>query len=238
MRAWSVHRQRSRVVFGVIVIVVGLFALLDNLDLFDIRSVQPFWPLVLVAVGVLKLQQTRLSSGYLTGGVLIALGAAMTLHNLGYIHFRMREWWPVFLIVGGLYVVARGFRSRDDETGGRWLSRPQNQLEHGSRVNACAVMSGSMLKNDAQDFRGGDVTSVMGGVDIDLRRASIATEAVLHVFVVWGGIAIKVPPDWSVVVNGIPLLGGIEDRSTPPLNPAKRLIIEGYVIMGGVEIKN
>ena len=34
------------------------------------------------------------------------------------------------------------------------------------------------------------------------------------------------------------LLGGIEDKTVPPANPAKRLVIEGYAIMGGVEVKN
>ena len=42
------NRKRSRVVFGAFIIVVGLFALLDNLHLFDSHLVQPFWPLVFV----------------------------------------------------------------------------------------------------------------------------------------------------------------------------------------------
>ena len=76
------------------------------------------------------------------------------------------------------------------------------------------------------------------GGELDLRQASMQTEATIHVFAMWGGIQIKVPTDWSVVTNGIPLLGGIEDKSVPTTTSTKRLIIEGYAIMGGVEIKN
>jgi hypothetical protein len=54
----------------------------------------------------------------------------------------------------------------------------------------------------------------------------------------WGGIVLRVPPDWSVVVTGMPILGGIEDKSVPPMAQSKRLVIDGYVIMGGIEIKN
>ena len=78
----------------------------------------------------------------------------------------------------------------------------------------------------------------MGGIEIDLRNASIQTEAVLNVFAVWGGISIKIPNDWSVVNNGVAIMGGIDDTSVPNMNANKRLILTGTVIMGGVEIKN
>jgi hypothetical protein len=106
------------------------------------------------------------------------------------------------------------------------------------QVDLTVVMGGTQLKVDSQDFRGGAITAVMGGVEVDFSNASISSEAVLHVFVAMGGVDLKVPADWSVIVNGIPLLAGIEDKSVPPANPAKRLTITGYVIMGGVEIKN
>ena len=41
-----------------------------------------------------------------------------------------------------------------------------------------------------------------------------------------------------VSVNGSPMLGGIEDKTIPPMTPGRRLVIEGSVIMGGVEISN
>jgi predicted membrane protein len=99
-------------------------------------------------------------------------------------------------------------------------------------------MSGIVLKNDSQEFTGGDISAVMGAVEIDLRQAAIATEAVLHLSIIMGGVEIKVPRDWSISVNGSPMLGGIEDKTVPPMTPGKRLLIEGSVIMGGVEISN
>ena len=68
--------------------------------------------------------------------------------------------------------------------------------------------------------------------------AAIATEAVLHLSIIMGGVEIRVPREWSVVVGGSPVLGGIEDKTVPPMTPGKRLVIEGSVIMGGVEITN
>ncbi len=232
------NRQRSRVVFGAFIVVVGLFALLDNLHLFDSHLVQPFWPLVFVALGALKLSNPRNSGSFMIGGALILVGAGMTLQNLGLIHFEWRQLWPVALIIVGLNVITKGFRVRGDVTCRASPGRREERLEHGARIDASATLSGIVLKNDSQEFTGGDINAVMGGVEIDLRQAAIATEAVLRLSVIMGGIEIKVPREWSVAVNGTPLLGGIEDKTVPPMTPGKRLIIEGSVIMGGVEISN
>jgi predicted membrane protein len=233
------NRQRSGIVFGAFIIVVGLFALLDNLHLFDSHRVQPYWPLVFVALGALKLAQSRRSGHLIVGGTLVALGAGMTLQNLGLIHFEWRQLWPVALILVGLNVITKSFRVQGDgwcRTGRR--GQRDERFEHGSRIDASATMSGIALKNDSQEFAGGEISAVMGAVEIDLRQAAIATEAVLHLSIIMGGVEIKVPREWSVSVNGSPMLGGIEDKTVPPMTPGKRLIIEGSVIMGGVEITN
>ncbi len=234
------NRQRTRVIFGAFIIVVGLFALLDNLNLFDSHLVQPFWPLVFVALGSLKMAQGRQPRHFAVGTALIVVGAGMTLQNLGFFHLHMRDLWPVVLIFVGLNVVTRGFTRGSGDATGRRSSRGQRdeRLEHGARIDASAVMSGIVLKNDSQEFCGGEVNAVMGAVEIDLRQAAIATEAVLHLSIIMGGVEIKVPREWSVSVNGSPMLGGIEDKTVPPMMPGKRLIIEGSVIMGGVEITN
>ena len=235
------HRQRSRVVFGAFIIVVGLFALLDNLHLFDSHLVQPFWPLVFVALGALKLSQARHGNHVVAGGALIAVGAGLTLQNLGLLHFDWRQLWPLALILVGLSVITKGFRTRGDgdmARGSARMGQRDERFEHGSRIDASATMSGIVLKNDSQDFQGGEISTVMGAVEIDLRQAAIVTEAVLHLSIIMGGVEIKVPREWSVSVNGSPMLGGIEDKTVPPMTPGKRLVIEGSVIMGGVEISN
>ena len=230
------HRQRARIVFGAFIIVIGLFALLDNLHLFDSHLVQPFWPLVFVALGVLKISGARRASQQVVGGGLVALGAGMTLQNLGLLHLHMRDVWPVLLILGGLMVITRGMRGAPGPSSR--LAGCDERLEHGSRIDASATMSGIVLKNDSQEFTGGQINAMMGAVKIDLRQAAIVSEAVLHVSIMMGGVEIKVPRDWSVSINGDPMLGGIEDKTVPPMAPGKRLVVEGSVIMGGVEISN
>jgi hypothetical protein len=72
-------------------------------------------------------------------------------------------------------------------------------------------------------FRHADLTAVMGGIELDLRQAGTGGgEAVIDVFVMWGGIEITVPPDWAVSNQVVPIMGGAEDSAwgrsglTPP----------------------
>ena len=59
-----------------------------------------------------------------------------------------------------------------------------------------------------------------------------------RVFVVmWGGIEIRVPPDWAVSNDVTVLLGGAEDRSSGTQDASSRLVVRGICLMGGIEIK-
>lgn len=235
------HRPHSRILVGAIIIVIGIVALLGNLGIIDARNVVQFWPTIFIILGAVKLSHTRHAGGYLVGGVFVGAGALMMLNNAGIVTIHLRDWWPVLLIAGGAAILFKGARrGRHGAPGNAGASgMPQlEQVMHSDILNTTAVMSGANIKSDTQDFKGGELTAVMGGIDLDLRQASIQNEAVLRVFALWGGISIKVPADWSIAVKGVPILGGIDDKTVPPMNPVKRLIIDGEVIMGGVEIKN
>ena len=112
------------------------------------------------------------------------------------------------------------------------------QADDDSIIEVTAILGGYVRRVSSQHFKGGDINVIMAGCEIDLRQASIDGEAVLNVFALCGGITIKIPPDWSVVLQGTPILGGFEEKTIVPPNQAKRLYVTGYAIMGGLEIRN
>ena len=64
-------------------------------------------------------------------------------------------------------------------------------------------------------------------------------EVVIDVSVIMGGIELRVPETWRVVIKGVPIMGGFSDETRTPSSPkAKVLLLQGSVVMGGVEIKN
>lgn len=57
-------------------------------------------------------------------------------------------------------------------------------------------------------------------------------------FAFWGGVTLRCPPDWTVILEGTPILGSFDEKTVRPPGNGKRLVIRGYAIMGGVEVRN
>lgn len=222
----------AQVVFGLMIVVLGVLFTLDNLDLIHSGDYLRYWPAGLVVVGLLKIYHAlRDGHGWFGGAVFLGVGTWMLLNGVLYFRVNIRELLPLGLVVLGGYMVWRGF-------GGQ---RRERSSDGHSSFSALAIMGGVARRSSSQAFQGADLTAVMGGCEIDLRQASIApgAEAVIDIFAFWGGIDIKVPEDWTVVTRAMPLMGGVEDKTRAPQGAmTKRLIIRGIVVMGGVVIKN
>lgn len=226
----------TQIVIGLFVVAIGLLFLLDNLGWLDLNFTLHVWPTALIFFGILKLLQTRTRSGMIVGGALVSIGTLTMLKETGLIGISWRSLWPVLLIAAGLAVVFKPASGRSFfDTLGQTIDKDGNETD----VNVTSIMGSYKNRITTPDFRGGELTTVMGGIDLDLRQSSINGDAVLNVFTLFGGITVKVPTDWQVVLQGTPIMGGFEEKTVPP--PAltgKRLIIRGYVIMGGLEVRN
>jgi hypothetical protein len=229
----NTNRASSQVVLGLLVVGMGVLFLLDNLDILNFRHAIGFWPLVFIVAGCAALFGNGPRSGNYMGGVLIAIGVLMILGRLGYFYISWSTLWPLVMIaLGGLVLYRSLGPGRVARTSSMVGAGPDNV------VDIVAVLGGFERRVSVPDFRGGEITAVMGGCALDLREASIVKEAVINVFTIWGGINIKVPPDWTVVLNGTPLMGGFSEKTVTPPDGSKRLVITGYAIMGGVEVRN
>ena len=222
-------RFTPQLLMGLLIIIVGILFTLDNLGLTVAERYIRYWPAGLIGLGVLKLWQSR--GGHAFGAlVLITVGTWLLVDSLGLAYVRFWEMWPLLLVLFGASMVWQGLR------GGR---RHLATSDTNDTLSALAVLSGVNRGNNSRAFKGGDLTAVMGGCEIDLRQAAIEGEAVFDVFAMWGGIEIRVPENWTVVGRVTPLLGGFDDKTRPPQQASpQRLVIRGLVIMGGVEVKN
>ncbi len=235
----------ARLLFGLLVVSLGVIFLGANLRWFDGREVlRQFWPVALVAIGVSFLMRTReTGSSRLWGIVWIVGGSWIYAQNRGWIRV---DFWDVFfpaaLILVGGSLVWRSFRggSRYRRLGERGSFRRRRAAIGDDFIRGSAIMSGSVLRSTSTAFRGADLMAFMGGVNLDLSEAKMEeTEATVDVTAFWGGIEIRVPKEWSVTSKVIPFMGGYEDKTRPTGTvPTKRLIVRGAVVMGGVEVKS
>jgi Cell wall-active antibiotics response 4TMS YvqF/Domain of unknown function (DUF5668) len=139
---------------------------------------------------------------------------------------------------------AREKRNRGADRGagcsGRRSAEPNVRVtDSHSTMSAVAILGAVTRGNNSRSFRGANLVAIMGGLEIDLRNAAIDGDAVIDVFAMWGGIEIRVPQDWIVSSQVVPLMGGVEDKTRPPQGAtAHRLALRGAAFMGGIEIKN
>lgn len=94
----------TRLVFGVVVVALGLILLADNLRWYDSWRLMGWWPLVLAAFGFARLAQDGPLS--LRGHIWLALSVAGFLHQFGPWGL-LERWWPAFLVWIGVLVTLR-----------------------------------------------------------------------------------------------------------------------------------
>lgn len=223
------RRSAPRLIFGVAVILAGILFLLDNAGIIHANDILIYWPVVLILIGLTRLP-SRTTSELTFAVVCIGGGFWILLYNLAVID--LEPWlffWPAVLILIGANLAFGALRARDTAS-----------TDPSSLVSAFAFMSGIEKRVSSAEFKGGDLNAIMGGCEIDLRKAKIAGDPpVIHVFAFWGGIDVRIPSDWAVESRVLPLLGAYEDNTEAPDSPdAPRLILKGMAIMGGVEVKN
>ncbi len=226
------NKISGQLILGLLAIAMGIIFLLDNLGIADAWRIMRFWPVLFILFGAMKILQSRTLPGYFVGGIFVFIGLVMISNRLGFIHMYWRDWWPLFLILIGISAIVKAVY--------RKKGAPEDLASEGSSqaANIMAILGGYRYRTDSQNFRGGEITAIMGGCEVDLRRASITGDAVVNVFAFWGGAEIKVPTDWNVVVECLPILGGVDDGTLGAPGSGKRLIIRGTAIMGGVGVKN
>jgi len=222
----------GRLIVGLAVIAAGILFTLDNLDLVDSWTYLRFWPAILIVIGVLNYLQGR---GRVGSVIFIAIGTWLLLNTLDIVDLDLGDLFPLVLVAIGVHLVWRSVRPRQPER-----SNVMSTTDADSKVSAFAMMAGIERKNTSNEFRGGDLTAIMGGCELDLRQAKLATDGdvVVDVFAVWGGVNVRIPQNWSVVGQVTPLMGAYEDKTSPPQSPEARLIVRGMAIMGGIEVTN
>ena len=126
-------------------------------------------------------------------------------------------------------------------------ARPQPST-HPARVggvptamSSIAIFGGSQRKGVWVVPESFTAFAMCGGVELDLREATMAAhEVTITAVAIMGGVDIVAPDDVHVVVDGAGILGGFDDNANraaavPPGAPILR--VRGVALLGGVNVK-
>ncbi|MEE9189843.1 MAG: DUF5668 domain-containing protein [Candidatus Neomarinimicrobiota bacterium] len=228
------HRNRysQRNWVGFLLILMGVLFILETFDFLDFGyTFARWWPLILIVIGFLKLKGREKA----WGAIMLGVGVAFLLANLEFIDWGdIWRLWPLVLILIGLSMVMRSRRQSRF-----WRLRAKGETSD-DFMRASAIFGGNEQRVVSNDFKGGDIMALFGGVELDLRQAKVSSkECTLNLTALFGGIEILVPPNWDLVVRGTPIFGGIESRESMVDSSEKlnRVVFRCTVAFGSVEIK-
>jgi hypothetical protein len=109
------------------------------------------------------------------------------------------------------------------------------------KLDIAAIFGGVKKTIMSKNFRGGEVVSIFGGTEINLLHADMQQPVELETVNIFGGTKLIIPNNWEVKSEAVAILGGVEDkRSIPhiPQVPNRVLILKGFSMFGGIEIKS
>jgi len=224
--AWSANTARNRTSLGLVLIAAGLVLTLDNAGILRTDGLGRWWPLLLIGVGIVKVRQPREDGQRAAGVAFLMLGSLFLFTSL----LAVRSAWPLILVAFGVFLFWQGVEGPPREA---------PAVTESPYVSDMALIGYLKRSHHGHDFRGGSVTAVMGGVELDLRKATLTGgTAYVDVVAFWGGIEIKVPAGWTVDARVIPLMGAFENKvdALAAASGGPRLVVRGHAVMGAVVI--
>ncbi|MFB6134593.1 MAG: LiaI-LiaF-like domain-containing protein [Halanaeroarchaeum sp.] len=213
-----------RVTGGVIVVTIGLLLLGSTTNALPVESVWSWIPLVFVLLGLYSLVASR--GRNLVGPVMVvAIAGTVQLRELSIVtDGQIARWWPLFVVLFGVLLVI-----------GRYPHRGPERVPRGDL--SMVTLFGEGIRRVTGDVRGGEIVTVFGSSEIDLRDATVADPpAHVDAMSIFGGVELRVPEDWTVHVEVLTLFGSSEDARARTGGGEPTLVVSGLTIFGGVEV--
>ena len=226
-------RIAPRLLAGIGILALGVLWTLDNLDVIETSRLTEWWPAILIAIGLVRLLDP--TKNRFASVLFILLGTVWLLDSLDIADVDIGDLIPLGIAVIGGKLIWDALRR------GSQPSMMLASADPNATFSAFALWAGVKRQSTSDEFRGGDATAIMGGVEIDLRNANVrdGDVAVIDAFALWGGVEVTVPENWRVVSKVLPLMGAYEDKTNVTKgSTGPTLIIQGTAIMGGIEVKN
>jgi len=251
---WKYGGFHNGILFALLVVGLGIIWLCLNNGMLPAvwKCFFISWPMLLFVIGCAELCKIH----YAPGIVLASIGTFFLIPRFNGITGEsfdgqfLSAWWPIFIIIGGLliffsillkpkqFIVRRHCHKK-----GCWEDNyiPKQEENQDGKINYKFVFGGTEQVILDPVFKGGTIEAVFGGLELDLRRTSLAEgETFLHVKATFGGVEIKAPETWHIEVRSDSVFGGVTDDrfKSSNIDFSRKLIIVANCAFGGVTIDN
>jgi hypothetical protein len=231
------NNKNSVIFISVLLVSLGALLLLRNFGLLDFKFPEKIisWRLIPLIIGINAFLKGKNIEGLIatTIAVVFFIPDYLTPEQIKF----YRKLWPLLLVAIGGLILFKHYNPKYD--------LPKRELNAEGKdsefLNESNIMAGTVKKVFSKEFEGGRINCIMGGAEIDLTESDLASASALNVLVIMGGLQLKIPKEWNVIIDVLPIMGGVEDQimkyPDSVVDKEKRFLISGNVIMGGIEIK-
>ena len=255
---YNTKRRKWKVMAGILVTAIGGIFLSKQMGLIFLPAWVFTWPMIFIAIGLFS----GLKNGFqnMSWLVFLLVGAYFLSERI-YPELSIRPYlWPIAIIIIGLFMI---FKPRNRRCCGpnqqkrcknKYYTRSSEWTSHNTKneyskdlsgndqIDTLSIFGGIKKNVISKEFKGGEVTCLFGGAEINLSQADIKETVVLEVTQVFGGTKLIIPTNWKVQMDMTAIFGGIEDKRNLNGNdltdPNKTLIIKGVSLFAGMEIKS
>jgi len=251
---WKFGGFHNGITFALLVVGIGCLLLCLNGGIFPIAWKCFFisWPMLLFVLGCSALCRIH----YVSGIIMASIGTFFLVPRFSCIfpytvfdETFLSTWWPVFIIIGGFLILfsillkpKQFIRRHHRRSKGCWEDNhvtTQSDNSDGT-INYKFVFSGTEQVILDPVFKGGNIETVFGGMELDLRHTSLSEgETFLYVKAVFGGVEIKAPDNWFIDVRSESFFGGVTDDrlKSQQIDHSKKMIVVVNCAFGGVTIR-
>lgn len=248
-------RTYNQVLLGIFIVIIGAVFLMRQTGV-DFPFWFFTWPVLLIALGLLGAIKHNFRPGghyalLVVGGVFLAdrLIPGTSIRNFAF---------PILIMVVGIWLIIKPkthhkrfgqWRNRDrmnewrSDIGGKTADEYADPyLNDGSDfIDSTSFFGGVKKIVLSKNFKGGDISNIMGGTEILLTQADIQGRVVIDTTNIFGGTKLIIPSTWDVQSDVVTIFGGVDDKrkmTSDPLQPNKIIQLTGLCIFGGIEIKS
>lgn len=220
--------NNKNIIWGIVLIVIGVVYGLNTLNVISIDLFfSGWWTLFIIIPCVISLFTNKDKMGSIIGlivGILLFLGA----NDIIDYDLIWKLIFPLIIITLGLSLI---FKDRK-------ITKKAKDITEDKNSGITAIFSGEEVSYDNRVFTGGNLTSIFGGIECDLRRAKIKNDVIINTYSFFGGIDILAPDNVKVSVSSTSLFGGVGNKKKNSDNTSDMTIyVNAICIFGGVDIK-
>lgn len=224
--------KTSNILWGIVLIVLGLIFGLNALDITHIDIFfNGWWTLFIIVPCFIDLFKEKDKTGNIIGltiGVLLLLGT----NNIIDFSLIWKLMFPIALVIFGISLIFK------DTISGK-VKKEIKKLNKNNDKEYYATFGVQNLDFSDEEFESCSLNAIFGGIKCDLRNTKLKKDVVINASSIFGEITLYIPENVNVKLVSTPIFGGVSDERKNHNSKDKNitLYINATCLFGGVELK-